>query len=203
MSNIVILGGTGILGRELKSIDNSLHCVGSEIDIFDYNTLSEYLIQTKADIIVNCVAIKSEKVTEDRVKSIDVNIIGHSNVCKFCIKNKKKLFFISTDYVYPGDKGNFKETDYLYPHNPYAWTKLAGESATFLVPDSCIIRTSFGENIFSHKLAYNNLYTSKDYVDIVAPIILKVIKSETVGIINIGTERKSVFVCCGITTLTW
>jgi dTDP-4-dehydrorhamnose reductase len=60
-----------------------------------------------------------------------------------------------------------------------------------MVPDHLIIRTSFGASDFPYDHAYNNLWTSKDYVDVIAPMILKASKSDLTGIINIGTEKKT------------
>ena len=37
------------------------------------------------------------------------------------------------------------------------------------------------------------MWTSKDTVDIIAPMILKASKSDVIGIMNIGTERKNMF----------
>ena len=48
-------------------------------------------------------------------KSIDLNIIGTANITKACEKNNIKLIYFSTNYVYPGLKGNFKETDPVLP----------------------------------------------------------------------------------------
>ena len=59
-------------------------------------------------------------------KSIDLNIIGTCNVVKVCEKFKIKLIYFSTGYVYPGTKGNYKETDPVNPINKYAISKLGG-----------------------------------------------------------------------------
>jgi dTDP-4-dehydrorhamnose reductase len=188
---IFIIGGTGILGKELKRLQPDATCTGSEHDIFRFESLKDLLDSEDPDIIVNCSAIKSEKVVADPLRSIDVNIIGSSNISKYCIEKGKRLAYISTDYVYPGETGRYSESDPLLPANSYAWTKLAGEAPVRLVENHLIIRTSFGDR-FEHERAYKNLYTGKDYVDVIAPMILDAIKSEFVGVVNIGTERKSV-----------
>lgn len=188
---IFIIGGTGILGSELKKLNNNIVCVNSEYDIYDFVKLKEKLDLENPDIIINCCSIKSE-IKKDPKLSINVNIIGSCNISKYCIDNKKRLVYISTDYVYPGN-GNHSETDSLNPHNIYAWTKLSGEVPVRLVEDHLIIRTSFGKDIFDHSVAYENLYTSKDYVDVIAPMILKAVESNITGVINIGTERKSIY----------
>ena len=43
-------------------------------------------------------------------------------------KFKIKLIYFSTNYVYPGNKGNYKEVDSVSPVNNYAWSKLGGEA---------------------------------------------------------------------------
>jgi len=189
---IFVIGGTGILGSELKKIDNDIICVGSEYDIYEFTKLKEKLDQENPDIIINCCAIKSQNVDNKTILAINVNIIGASNISKYCIENNKRLVFISTDYVYSGETGNYSESDHLLPVNNYAWTKLSGEVSTRLVSNHLIVRTSFGGK-FEHQKAYKNLYTSKDYVDIIAPMILKSVKSDLVGILNIGTNKKNIY----------
>ena len=190
---IFVIGGTGILGSELNKIDHSMICVGSEYDIYQFTKLKEKLDEENPDVIINCCAIKSQNVDSNPILAINVNIIGSSNISKYCIEKNKRLVYISTDYVYSGEKGNYSESDQLLPVNNYAWTKLSGEASTRLVNNHLIIRTSFGETSFGYEKAYKNLYTSKDYVDIIAPIILNASISTFKGILNVGTDKKSMY----------
>jgi dTDP-4-dehydrorhamnose reductase len=190
---VVVIGGTGILGREFQKIRSDFIYLNSDFDIFDFSDLEKKLDEINPKIIINCAAIKSEEVDRKKVDSINVNIIGSANLSKYCIKNDIRLVYISTDYVYPGKTGNYNEEDLVYPFNNYAWTKLGGETSVRLVTNHLIVRTSFGISDFPHVTAYDNLYTSKDYVDLIAPMILDVTESELVGLINIGTNRKSIF----------
>jgi len=192
MSKIVVVGGTGLLGSELKKIDDSIFCTSSNHDIYSFIRLRSYLDFINPDIIINCAAILSFHVDVHPQKAINVNVIGAANLAKYCIDNKKRLVFISTDYVYPGKDGNYQETDEILPYNKYAWTKIAGEASTQMVSDHLIVRTSFGASKFPYPVAFNNLFTSRDYVDVVAPMILEVAASSLQGIINVGTERKSI-----------
>ena len=66
---------------------------------------------------------------EDINKSINLNIIGTANITKACKDYNVKLIYFSTNYVYPGITGNYKEKDALHPINNYAWSKLGGECA--------------------------------------------------------------------------
>ena len=42
-------------------------------------------------------------------ESISKNIIGTSNIVMICAKYNIKLIYLSTNYVYPGKKGSYKE----------------------------------------------------------------------------------------------
>lgn len=191
---IVVLGGTGLLGQELQKIDPTLVCTGREVDITSYEEIYNYLNKINPEVVINAAAItNSVEVAKDPVPAIEVNIIGAANIAKYCQKFNKRLVYISTDYIYTGT-GNHTEEEALLPNNEYAWTKLAGECSTRLVSNYCILRTSFGSKKFPYPFAYTNLFTSKDYVDIIAPRLLKVAKSSFVGILNVGGSRKSSYI---------
>ena len=64
------------------------------------------------------------------------------------------MIYFSTNYVYPGTKGNYKETDPLLPINNYAWSKLGGETSVQLYKNSLIIRVCMTERPFVHKVAF-------------------------------------------------
>ena len=110
-------------------------------------------------------------------KSIDLNIIGTANITKICSELKIKLIYFSTNYVYPGIKGNYSETDSLLPVNNYAWSKLGGECSVQLYKDSLILRVCMTERPFLHKKAFINVKSSFMYHDEVAKILFKLLKS--------------------------
>lgn len=193
MSKIIVIGGTGILGSELSKLDKNLILLNSDYDIFHFKKLEEFLENENPDVIVNLVSVKSEKVDDDPIDALNINLIGASNLAKYCIQKQKRLIYVSTDYVYEGTVGNYNEESSLLPFNNYAWTKLAGEVSARLVKDHLIIRTSFCKNDFTYRTSYTNYYTNKDYVDKIASIVLKLFYSELKGIINVGTDKKSVY----------
>lgn len=125
------------------------------------------------------------------VKSIDLNIIGTANVTKACKQHDIKLIYFSTHYVYPGKKGNYKETDSLLPVNNYAWSKLGGEASVQLYKNSLILRVCMTEKPFVHKKAFANVKTSFLYHKDVAEILFKVLNKK--GILNIGGKTKYIY----------
>lgn len=188
---IVVTGLTGTLSKELQKLDSTITGLRHDIIIPEIINALEVL---NPDVVIHAAAATdSEEAKTNPIKYIKTNIVGTANIAEYCILNKKRLVYISTDYVYPGIRGSYNEEDSLKPYNDYAWTKLGGECAVRLVPNSLIIRTSFGPSEFKHKEAYDNYIVSKDYVDIIAPKILKAAVSDLSGVLNIGTEAKSIY----------
>lgn len=56
-----------------------------------------------------------------------INVIGTQNVIEACKKTGKKIIYISTDFVFDGDKGGYIEDDQPNPINWYGQTKYKGE----------------------------------------------------------------------------
>lgn len=192
---IVLFGGSGTLGKELKKIDPFLISpTHGQVDITDINAVLQFIEQEKPDIVINSAAIIDNRVLEyNPEQAISTNIIGAANTANACIRLGIRLVYISTDYVYHGDRGNYLETDDILPFNFYAWTKLGGESSAVGVKNHLIIRTSFGKSEFAYPQAFIDKWSSKDYADVIAPLIYDAAISPLTGVLNIGTERKTLF----------
>mgnify|MGYP003973113783 FL=1 len=128
---------------------------------------------------------------KDIVKSINLNIIGTANITNACAKRNIKLIYFSTLYVYPGVKGNYKETDSLLPVNNYGWSKLGGESSVQMYKNSLILRICMTEKPFVHKNAFGDVKTNFIYHDEIVPIFKKLLSKK--GIINLGGPIKTVY----------
>ena len=191
---IVITGKNGLLSTELQKIDkNIIGLCKEEYNIMDTNIIYK-LDCLNPDIVIHAAAITNvNDIKIDPILSIKTNITGTANISEYCILKKKRLVYISTDYIYPGIYGNYKETDSILPNNEYAWTKLGGECSVKMVENHLIIRTSFGSDKFPYKKAWCNQIVSKDYIDIIACKILNASKSEIIGTLNIGTEPKTIY----------
>ena len=119
------------------------------------------------------------------MKSIDLNIIGTANIVKVCSKLNIKLIYFSTSYIYPNKKGNYKETDPVFPVNNYAWSKLGGESSVHLYKNSLILRLAMTEHPFIHPIAFTNaknnfIYRNEvmsDFLDFINDFLYEKIKA--------------------------
>jgi 2-polyprenyl-3-methyl-5-hydroxy-6-metoxy-1,4-benzoquinol methylase len=192
---IILFGGSGCLGVELKKLNHEIICPSSEeVDINNLDETLHYVNFLKPDIIINAAAITDNRAVEKMaINAIETNIIGAANLSIICLYNNIRLVYISTDYIYKGDRGNYKETDEIQPFNLYSWTKLGGECSTVAVKNHLIIRTSFGKNNFEYNEAFTDKWTSKDYVDNISPLIYEAALSPLTGVLNLGTERKTLY----------
>lgn len=193
---VLLIGASGLLGTELLKLNPEMDSPSHDqldivyADIRGCDAISKY----KPDIIINCAAvINNREIEQNPHEAIMTNIVGAANVAAVCLEKNIRYVYISTDYVYHGDRGNYSEDDEILPNNLYAWTKLGGECSARAVKDHLIIRTSFGANKFPYLGAFTNKWTSKDYVDKIAPMILEAATSPLIGVINIGTERKTMY----------
>lgn len=190
---VLMLGGTGLLGSEFKKISDFI-LSGREIDITNESELYSKLDVIQPKIIVLAAAeTNSVKIDENPISALETNIKGAVNVTKYCVERNVRLVYISSDYVYDSKSDNHQEDEPLKPFNLYAWTKLGGECAVRAHKNALIIRTSFGSSEYPYEFAYGNRFVSKDYVDVIAPMIKDLTLSNEVGVINVGTGDKTLY----------
>ena len=131
---VLITGGTGQLGKDLslfleKNNYEVISFSSKEFDITNINLGLKIAKDTKPDVIINCGAYTA---VDDCEKNIDkaflVNTLGAKNIAIISRKLNSKLFHISTDYVFNGEKNSpYTEYDKPYPLSVYGKTKYFGE----------------------------------------------------------------------------
>jgi dTDP-4-dehydrorhamnose reductase len=194
--NIIITGGSGRFGVHLKKIKSSHRLFfpnKKDLNILKPKSIENYLKSKKADIVIHLAGLSRPMDIHNKKieKSIDLNIIGTANVTKICSKKNVKLIYFSTNYVYPGTKGNYTENDPLLPVNNYAWSKLGGEASVQLYKNSLILRVCMTEKPFVHDKAFANVKTSFMYHDDVSKILFQLLNKK--GIVNLGGKSQFIF----------
>ncbi len=200
---VLVTGGSGRLGRELQVEFPRLGVEAffptrAELDVTLPETICAALDLYEPDIVVHAAAYTDVKGAEAEKKLCwRVNVGGTRNVVRALLGSTVKLVHISTDYVFWGDRGGYAEEDPVGPvRNHYALSKLTAEEVACVYPETLIIRTSFRPKEWPYPVAFTDVYTSQDYVDIIAPeIALAVRHAPEVPdeILHIGTGRKSVY----------
>ena len=196
LRNIVVTGGSGRFAQELKKIRckyNFIFRSKKQFDILSVNSIKKNIINFRPDCILHLAGLSRPMSIHSKNirRSIDLNIIGTANLVKACSEKNIKIIFFSTNYVYPGKKGNYKEQDALLPWNNYGWSKLGAESAVQMYKNSLIIRACMTERPFTHKSAFKDVMSNFIFHDEFAKIFIKIIHKK--GIINVGGKTQTIY----------
>ena len=193
---IIFTGGNGRFGKIFKKtskIKNIIYPDKKKFNILNIRSIEKYILKFKPEIIIHAAGLSRPMEIHDHdiVQSINKNIIGTCNLVKICSTYNVKLIYLSTNYVYPGLKGNYNEKESLLPYNNYAWSKLGGECAVQMYKNSSVIRLCMTEKPFVHKFAFKDLITNFIFHDEVVKIFPKILKLK--GIINLGGKTSTVY----------
>ena len=197
MKNLILVtGGDGRFCKILKNKNKNLKLyfvTKKECNILDLKSIEKIIKKVNPKIIMHCAGLsRPMNIHEKNIsKSIDLNIIGTANITKACERNKIKMIYFSTGYVYDGKKGNYSEEDSVKPFNNYGWSKLGGECAVAMYKNSLILRITMTEKPFIHKKAYTNLNTNFMFHEDLVKILPKIINKK--GILNVGGKTQSVY----------
>jgi len=162
MKRVLICGSNGLFGQRLAltlgheteyEVLNTSHHRLFVLDrhLFDYTQLDitnkgdvkSLVTSFRPDIIVNAAAMTNVDACEtQRELAWKINVVGVENLVEVARRIDSLLIHISTDYVFDGKGGPYKETDRVNPVNYYGKTKLAGENVILAggIP-SAIMRT--------------------------------------------------------------
>ena len=196
LKKILVTGGEGRFAKELKKTKNNYKFIfrnKKQLNILSIKSIKNNLEKFKPNILLHLAGLSRPMVIHEKMinKSIDLNIIGTANLVKICSKKNIKFIFLSTSYVYPGKKGNYKEEDSLLPWNNYGWSKLGAESSVRLYKNSLIVRACMTEKPFTHKFAFTNVKTNFIFHNEFANLLIKVIPLK--GVINVGGNSQTIF----------
>ena len=194
--NILITGKSSRFCKYLKKYLNKYNTIYTDKKKFNLNNfkqMSNFIKNKRIHYLIHIAGLSRPMDIHDKniILSIDLNIIGTANIVKLCKKNNIKLIYFSTNYVYPGTKGNYEEVDPVKPINNYAWSKLGGEASVKLYKNSLILRICMTDYPFVHKKAIKGAKTSFIYNKFVAKIIPHILNEK--GVLNIGGEKRDIY----------
>jgi len=115
-----------------------------QMDVTNEDEVKRVFDQVKPDVVVHAAAETNvDKCEVHRNAALMVNSEGTRIVAKACEMGSGRMVYVSTDYVFDGNKGRYTEDDKPNPVNYYGLTKLMGEKhVTRLCKHFAILRTS-------------------------------------------------------------
>lgn len=174
---ILILGATGMLGNSMfrfLSTDKNLDVyatsrsssarsyfskdladkIVSNVEVENHDSLVEVLNKVKPNVVINCIGlVKQLADANDPLKALPINSLLPHRLAGLCELVGSRLIHISTDCVFSGKKGNYKESDFPDCYDLYGRSKFLGEVD---YPHAITLRTS----IIGHELSGNRSLTN-------------------------------------------
>lgn len=191
---IYVTGGTGVMATALREfLPAARYFSRAEWDITKEKRLPDV-----PDTIIHCAALTDHQ-HPNGGEIIETNIIGTQSVARMARAYSARLVYLSTHYVYPGETGNYRETDAVRPIGTYAWSKLAGEFWAQTVPDHLIIRGSWYSPEKLMKMAHGALtdaWQNRERPRDAARKIANLVLGGASGVYNIGGKRQTFYELC-------
>ena len=159
MIPVLVTGGNGQLGRELRDLADSspgfrfLFTDVEELDITRPQLISKFFLREKPGIVINCAAFTAVDRAEDEPEAAYLlNASAPGFLAEACSASGAFLIHLSTDYIFPGTTPDpLTETDPPGPVSVYGKTKLEGERlVTAKTGHAAILRTSWLYSSYGH-----------------------------------------------------
>jgi hypothetical protein len=187
----VLVLGDGLLGTEIIK-QTGWDYISRKKDKFDI-TVSSFNCLLGYDAIINCIAC-TDTYSDNKEKHWNINYRSVISLTDYCSLHNIKLIHISSDYVYTNSVENASENDVpVHGRNWYSYTKLLGDSYVQLNEENLVLRGTHKPIPFKHSQAWINQIGNFDYVDVIAKIIIDLVKLKATGLYNIGTELKTMY----------
>ena len=141
MKKVIILGALGMAGHIMAEHLSSLNkyeiygiarkkeskFITKELDVKDFDLLEEYIKEINPDYIINCIGILVSKSNNELTTAIQINSYLPHFLSELGNKLNFKFIHISTDCVFSGKDGQYKEDSFRDGNDNYARTKALGE----------------------------------------------------------------------------
>ena len=131
------------LGRGPRRITGIEHIPYQNLDLLEFDQVRHFIKSQQPDVLVHAAAMTQvDDCERDRNKSREINVDATENLLEACDSAGTHFIFLSTDFVFDGIKGNYREDDATGPVNWYGETKRMGEQLTEKYPgDWSVART--------------------------------------------------------------
>ena len=155
--NILVLGGSGVVGHHLylelskehnvKTVSKSSKNSSFNLDVLDFHSLENLISKENPDVVINAVKppLSTDKMEEEKAVAFSINTLLPERLSLIQEKYGFKYVHISTDWIYEGKKGEiYSEESLAYPKNYYSVTKLLAEERVKCISKDYIIARTEG-----------------------------------------------------------
>jgi len=140
MEKLLVTGASGLLGNWTVMLADKAYTVvpmdvieprhpnAVKADITDPETVRQLFTKLKPDVVIHTASETNvDRCETERELAWKINVVGTRNLAVTSLETRAKLIYISTDYVFDGEKSLYTEDDAPNPIDYYGLTKLEGE----------------------------------------------------------------------------
>jgi len=144
MNTLLITGGSGFVGKNLANFFASRCSVVStyfqhpldldsvaqsfRLDVTDAEQVFSLIASARPDAVIHAAGNKDVRFCEEHPEEANrINALGTQNVARACHKFGVRMIYLSTDLVFNGLKGEYKEDELPQPSLVYGESKFKGE----------------------------------------------------------------------------
>lgn len=166
---ILVLGASGMLGNAMVrvlsergewQVQGTLRAAGAKrffaagiadrllagVDVEQPDSLLQAFTRARPQVVINCIGlVKQLADANDPLQALPINALLPHRLARLCELVGARLIHPSTDCVFSGDRGNYREADFPDARDLYGRSKLLGEVG---YPHTVTLRTS----IIGHEL---------------------------------------------------
>ena len=218
----LVTGSAGLVGqqvvKDLSKSNQVFSCyneskpeygIPMKMDLLNHEMVSNVLLETEPDVVIHLGAMTGVDLCEkEKTSASEINTKATEIIAKECSKLNSFLVYVSTDYVFDGNFGMYKEDDVANPLGFYGKSKLEGEKAVQNFSTNwCIARTStpFGlhptkksfpmwviENLQKQKQidVLIDQFTSPTYIPNLSRMLIEISERRITGIIHAAGASK-------------
>lgn len=225
---VLVTGANGLLGQHLikQLLDKGYTVVGTgkgdarlhlegyadrysyrTLDVSDASDVQEVMDDEKPEVVVHAAAMTQVDECELHPEQCEkVNVTGTALIAADAELYAKHFIYVSTDFVFDGEQGNYKEEDDLKPISYYGFTKMQAEAITesstipWAIVRTCLVYGNILEGTRSNIITWvkDSLEQGKDikvvsdqwrtptYVEDLAKGIVLIIDQQATGIYHIS-----------------
>lgn len=227
-TKLLITGGTGTLGSHLvrqavasnhwDAVHSTYYTLNPNYHkvFWHYldarNLIRSLLEKIQPDTIIHTLAMSSpDECEKKKLDSWQINVETVKEIIQYCHHYSARLVFTSTDLVFDGNKGNYKEEDVPNPINFYGDTKYEAEKEileTGSQSRNLVVRLSllYGPNLnlrpnYFHQMVkalflqqplelFEDQYRTVLSVSNAAECLLELVKSDVSGLLHLGGPER-------------
>jgi dTDP-4-dehydrorhamnose reductase len=154
---LLVIGARGQLARSLLEVKKPegarVDTVGrTHINILDPASIDRVIDCREPNFVINTAAYTMvDKAESEPSQAYAINAQGAALVAEACSRRNVPLIHMSTDYVFNGSNGPYREESRPAPLNTYGASKLEGERRVAAAcPQHVIVRTAWLYSPFGH-----------------------------------------------------